>query len=335
MKALISFRPEQKKAPFLVTRLRKNIKGALELAGVGYVESLAACPDVTHILSPLELPLASDSLEDGVPYVVSALYCEEDEDGAFLEREKGGSLSLSSKAKKLLAEAKAIFVPSEFALYTLRSLGVDNRIDIVPPGVNLARFESNDPIEEEAFARYFRFSKGSKYVLSIGDFSHEEQILMLQKVANMAPNYRFFFVDVFRERNAKRFRKREKNLPKNVIVTSILDDNLYRSAMMGASAYLLFGDEIYNGLTIYECYASKVPLLAIGRSAQDDLVNNKLALYFENETDVAEYLLTLSRNENSSSIILGYEKALQGSLKRTGERIRNLYSDILGKKETL
>lgn len=334
MKVLISFRPERKSTPFEATRLRKNIKGALELSGVSYVENLAASPDIVHILSPFELDLAQECVEEGVPYLVSALYSEEDEDGSFLSGEEKGSVDLTPKAKKLLANAKAVLVPSRFAFYTLRGLGVQNPIEVVPPGVNLARFESLNAIEYASFARYFRFSVDSKFVLCIGRSLDENVFEGLKRLSNFAPNIRFFFIDVDYQKHEKRIKKIQKSLPKNVIVTPLLDDDLYRSALMGATAFLIFGSPAtYNELTTYEVFASKTPLVVVGGNMEDELVNRKTAYFADGLENAAEYLVTLSPNLSSSFIIDAYKKSEEGSLKKVGEKLLHIYQSVLSKEE--
>lgn len=334
MKVLISFRPEKKSAPFETTRLRKNIKGALELSGTNYVENIAASPDIAHILSPLETDLVQECLEENVPYVVSALYCEDDEDGAFLLNNKKGSVDLTSKAKKVLTNAKVILVPSQFAYYTLKALGISNRIEVVPPGVNLARFESLNAIEYAAFARYFRFSSDSKFVLGAGRFLDSNVIESVKKLSNYAPNIRFFFIDYDYQADEKKIRKIQKTLPKNVIVTSLLDDDLYRSALMGASAFLVFGGpSSYNEITLYEVFASKTPVLVIDGNMEDGLLNRKTAYFADNLEKTAEYLVTLSPSVSSSFIIDAYKKSEEGSLKKIGEKLVDIYRSVLSKEE--
>lgn len=334
MKVLISFRPEKKNVPFEATRLRKNIKGALELSGVNYVENLIVSPDIVHILSPLELDLAQECVEENVPYVVSALYSEDDEDGSFLLNEQKGSVDLTAKAKKVLSHAKVVLVPSQFALYTLRALGVQNRIEVVAPGVNLARFESLNAIEYAAFARYFRFSVDSKFVLSVGHFLDENVFEGLKKLANFVPNIRFFFIDVDYQKHEKKIKKIQKSLPKNVIITPLLDDDLYRSALMGAIAFLVFGGPTsYNELTLYEVFASKTPVVVVDGNMEDSLLNRKTAYFAGGLEKAAEYLVTLSPNVSSSFIIDAYKKSEEGSLKKVGEKLLGIYRSVLSKEE--
>ena len=61
MRILIHFDPGPSKDAFLGTRLRKNIKGALELQNIVWVDSIYAKADICHLLSPLDEALAKEA----------------------------------------------------------------------------------------------------------------------------------------------------------------------------------------------------------------------------------------------------------------------------------
>ena len=67
MRILIHFDPGPSKDAFLGARLRKNIKGALELQNIVWVDSIYAKADICHLLSPLDEALAKEAKEEGIP----------------------------------------------------------------------------------------------------------------------------------------------------------------------------------------------------------------------------------------------------------------------------
>lgn len=100
MRILIHFDPGPSKDAFLGTRLRKNIKGALELQNIVWVDSIYAKADVCHLLSPLDEALAKEAKEEGIPIVTSAFYTEDDPFASFLSRNVLGDYTLTLKGKK-------------------------------------------------------------------------------------------------------------------------------------------------------------------------------------------------------------------------------------------
>ena len=104
MKVLVEYSPGAHLDRYIATRLRKNIKGALELVGTSWVESMFAEPDVVHLISPDDESLAHDAKEQGATLVVSALYSEGDPGARFMSVDGEGFHSLRPKAERLLKE---------------------------------------------------------------------------------------------------------------------------------------------------------------------------------------------------------------------------------------
>ena len=85
MKILVSFNPGKKSENFEGVRLRKCIKGALEVADVPYTIYVGDNFDVAHFISPKEENKIDTIVANGIPVVVSALYCESDPAASWLE----------------------------------------------------------------------------------------------------------------------------------------------------------------------------------------------------------------------------------------------------------
>ena len=70
MKVLVSFQPNRKATDFEGVRLRKTIKGALEMVGVEYTTSIVEKHDVVHLISPEDENKLNDAKENNIPVVV-------------------------------------------------------------------------------------------------------------------------------------------------------------------------------------------------------------------------------------------------------------------------
>ena len=83
--------------------------------------------------------------------------------------------SLPQKSLKMLNEADLILVPSLSAKNLLFQCGFQSQnIEILTPGVNIARFEEIDPLEAQIFSRYFKLPKEAKYAMSVGDLDDKK-----------------------------------------------------------------------------------------------------------------------------------------------------------------
>ena len=127
MKILVRFVPGARNDIFEGTRLRKCIKGGLELNNIKWVESIFAEPDVCHFLSPIDEAKAHEAKAEGYPVVVSALYAESDPYCRYLERSPENFYSLPQKSLKMLNEADLILVPSVSAKTLLFQCGFQSQ----------------------------------------------------------------------------------------------------------------------------------------------------------------------------------------------------------------
>ena len=176
MRALIYFQPGNKYDNYEGTRMRKTIKGALEVMDMQYTSNIYDEYDVAHFISPDDESKMNLVLERGVPCVVSALFGEDDPTVSFLKyrRDKDGKriTTLRNRSLRMLNKATLVLVPSESAKRYLIENKVETPIEVCPPGVNLARFNFSRDDEKELFYRYFREDKNKKIVLAVGEYDN-------------------------------------------------------------------------------------------------------------------------------------------------------------------
>ena len=78
MKVLVYFQPNRKYDNYEGARMRKTIKGALEVVGATHTSNIYDDYDVAHFMSPEDESKLNIALERDVPVIVSALYGEDD-----------------------------------------------------------------------------------------------------------------------------------------------------------------------------------------------------------------------------------------------------------------
>lgn len=329
MKILIHFDPGVKKDIYEASRLRKNIKGALELNNIAWVNSIYDSPDACHILSPDDERFAREVKKDGIPLVVSALYCEGDPSASFTSRGIFDSeLSITSKAKKTLELADVILTPSSSAKNVLEKEFPLKEIKVITPGVNPLRFEKLDPIYEAGFRHYERFPQEVKYFITIGEYNDKKTLNSLRNLAILNPDYLFFFIGGDYGGKSSSLNKANKKNPKNLMFLPILPDDLYRSAISGAQGFIYFDTMSFSSLVCLEVLSSKTPIFAIG--ARDDA--NRITRSFINIDSVEMFSKTLSSitpPELEEAIMSGYRIAKENSLKNLGMTLKKIYDSLL------
>lgn len=88
MRIFISFQPRLKYDNFEGSRLRKSIKGALEVSSISYTSNIEEEFDIAHFISLDDEYLIHKCLSMHKPVVISALYCETDPVASFLTYKK-------------------------------------------------------------------------------------------------------------------------------------------------------------------------------------------------------------------------------------------------------
>jgi glycosyltransferase involved in cell wall biosynthesis len=332
MKALVYFNPGAKADNFVATRLRKNIKGSLELANVNWVESLFALPDLLHVLSPEDEAKVHDAKLDGLKVVVSALYSEIDPAARYFQKDPDGFFALKGKSERVLEGADLILVPSLGAKNLLIDGGIKNpHISILSPGVNMARFEKSDPVETGVVYRYLRFPSQDKFVISVGDYEDIDVVGSFSRVARACPKIRFFFVGPKHGIASETYLKKlNREASPNCHFLDLLEDDVFRSAMINASVYLSFPSPKNDQLVALEAMASKTQIICFGKPLLGDAVEEKKTAYcFFSPDKVAKAIESYCAGKLPPTIIEGYRKAKSCSLDKVGQQLKADYESLL------
>ena len=336
MKVLISFDPDKKLDNFEGSRLRKCIKGALESSNIDYTSDLKDDDyDVVHLLSYDDLSLEINALEEGKTVVVSALMCESDSSASFLDFDfNDGKIkyTLSNKALKFLNNASTILVPSNGAKQILLSYGVKSQIRVCLPGVNLNRFNFQKEEEKELFYRYFREDKNKKIVIANGSYDSIEGIGAFINAAKACPNAVFYFFGQSKSSlSAKsQINKLEKMSPKNAHFKEVVPDDIYRSALINASVFMLPCYRYGGVISILEALAAKCEVVIRSQDLLNDIIidgiNGRVGQFSETLVELCKGCLS---NTIKNTVTDGYNFVLKYSLNSVGEELKSIYEETL------
>ncbi|MCR4562808.1 MAG: glycosyltransferase [Bacilli bacterium] len=335
MKTYIYFNPGAKNDCFEGTRLRKNIKGAMEsTTNMVWIDSPYADYEILHLISPDDEVKGHEAKEDGKKLVVSALYTEGDPNARFFERNQTtGLYVLKPKAERLLEEADLVFVPDEACKKILTSANIKNpHIKILSPGVNLARFEKNDPLEKVTFYRYMRTPQNEFFVFSVLNYEDGEAITKINEIAEKLPKIRFFVVGLDHKGVPSNFllRRLNKKSPKNITYSPILEDDVYRSAMINASIFLHFSSPFGQPISSLEAMAAKCQIYVYGSNYDGGtLEKDKNCRLFKDEAELIAEIEKFSPSNKSGTIMSAYKMAKANSLASVGEQLKGYYETLL------
>ena len=338
MKVLVYFQPSPKHDNFEGARMRKTIKGALEVINVKYTSNIYDDYDVAHFMSPDDENKLNIALERKVPVIVSALFGEDDPSARFINsKSKDGkrTRTLKAKALRMLNKANLVLVPCESAKQFLIEAGVNKPIEIATPGVNLARFNFSREDEKELFYRYFREEENKKLVMAVGEYSNNmEGIHALINVAKKREDAIFYYIgcESFTA-NYGKAKKIIKNAPKNMHFKTIMPDDIYRSLLLNADVFMLPGYNLSGVISVEEAMAANCQLIVRKSAVFPDFLKNEETAY------IAEFSETLTSicldyldGKIKPTIEGAYDKVSSYNLENFGQQLFNYYSSLVTKE---
>ena len=341
MKILVTFQPNAKNYEFEGARVRKTIKGALEMANIEYTTRIVDTFDVVHLISYEDDNKANDAKENNIPLIVSALYSEDDPSASYLEyKNKDGnrSTSLKPRALKFLNKADVVLVPSNAGKELLIENGVTADIQICPLGVNTSRFDFSRDDEKDIFYRYFRENRSKKLVVALGEYDNNmDGISAFVNAAKKCPDVLFYYIgkeSVPGILKSFKLRRLISNSPKNVKFKSIIPDDVYRSALLNADIFMLPGYKKTGVVSLLDAMAAKCQLIVRQQAIFDDLLEDGKTAYL---AQYSETLTSLTKDyfdgKLKPTINAAYQSIAKQNLTNFGEKLRWFYQQQINIKK--
>ena len=336
MKAFVHFQPNPKFDNFEGARLRKSIKSALEVLDFPYTDSLMDDFDVAHFIYLEDDNVIEELKERNIPYIVSALYCEDDPCASYIEyKNKDGERTYTVKAKtiKFLNSATLVLVPNQPAKDILLAAGITSPVEICPTGVNFARFDFSRDDEKELFYRYFSCEQDKKIALAIGDCSDEiDGLGVIAKAAQICKDVNFYYLVKNEHGNkmGRKIRKAIKKLPHNVAFANLVPDDIYRSTLLNADVFLHPGYKPAGLISVYEAMAAKCQLIMRQQDILEGVCVDQQTAY------VAAYSETLAgiikdyfEGKLKPTINSAYKMVSKNDIKTFGKKIIEFYQEAI------
>ncbi|MFA6781102.1 MAG: glycosyltransferase [Bacilli bacterium] len=332
MKVFVHFQPRYLKDVYEGMRLRKNIKGALELTNIEIAKNSIDYYDVAHFLSIADEMKINDALELGKPVVFSALMCESDPVAKITETTRDGEVRLTNRALRILNKVDIVIVPNDTGAKFLADQGVNTKTIVLSPGVNIARFEKSDQLETELFYRYFRLNKSAKTVVAFGQYDSREEIRNTIEIAKLCPEYKFLYFGQGKHLLLLpgKIRHLLRRSPKNLKFNPIIPEDVYRSVMMNANVFLLINRRKYNAITMLDAIAAKCQIIGLGPIDYDAKVLARGYAYIANTLPaVAANINQFFNGELPSKAARAYSIAKSESLTEIGKQLEKIYTGLI------
>ena len=330
MKVFIHYQIASSRDVFEGSRLRKTLKGECECAGIEWVDSIYQKTDIAHFLSPRDDSFLLDTAWYQIPVVVSAFYAENDPCASFLDSKHPKEMKITTRSLHFLNKADLVLVPNEEMKELCLKQGVTTRVEVHEPSVSLVRFK-NAAAEEDIFPRYFSIRPNQKIVVSTGDYGDRYILNKLTDLAYCCPELDFYFFGSTRQVNSRlTIARLSRKSPSNLHFESLIQDDVFRSALSRADAYLVLDAVHPDCSSTLDAFASKTQVVALHKNPYNPfLVDGETAFVFEDIAGICQYLRSLYSKEAKSTIISEYAVAESHSLQVGAERLQKLYDSVL------
>lgn len=296
MKVLIHFDVNEKKKLFEAEQLKRHIIDACEKCNIEHVEKYDKSADIANFISlnTRSALLIRSYVERNVPTLLWMFYANTDADAEIIKTRKNGEKYIPKHRLTIINMMDAIIVPSNEAKLYLWKLKVRIPVFVVRNGVKDDYFTNIEKIGKEPFLRSFRIDENQKYVVSVIRMSkRRERLNLLNKLAKAAPMYNFYvFVSARKSISTKLIvRRLDYKTAKNLIVSPIVPEDVYRAALYGANFFYDTGDDKLGTMSLVEVIAANTAIIIDEEAAFSDILKEGSA-YFANRFEDVLYVLT-------------------------------------------
>ena len=335
MKVLVYFQPSPKLANCEGVRLRKKIKGALEINDFPYTTNVYDDYDVAHFMSTIDEKEIDIVKERNIPIVISALCAENDISASFLEyKNKDGQrlISIKPKTLKVLNKADLILVPTEDGASFLRENGVESEIRVCLPGNNISRFDFSREDEKELFYRYYKEDPRKPIIISFGEYNNNlEGLNTLCNAAKKHPEAMFYFVGYKDANKGLKFGDRRKisKAPKNVKCRENMPEDIYRSALMNAKILVVSSYKPAGVITLQDAMAAKCQIVARRSAIPFGLLEDGVTAYLaEFSETIASVISDCLDGKQQPTTEEAYKQIANRNLEVFGKELIKIYEEL-------
>lgn len=311
MKILIHFNVHRDKKLFEAEQLKRHIIAACEDCDITYVEKHEKNVSIANFISlnQSSINLIRFYVERSVPTLLWMFYANTDADAEIIKTRKNGEKYIPKKRLTLINMMDAIIVPSNEAKLYLWKLKVRIPVFVIRNGVKEGYYPNLEKIGKEPFLRHFRIDEKQKYVVSVVPINkRRDKLNLLNKLAKTTPNYNFYvFVSAKNTIFSKmKLRRLDRYSVKNLIVSPIVREDVYRAGLYGASYFLDSGDDKFGLMSLVEVIAAKTPIIIDKAAAFTDILQKESAYYATGYEEIRDVLSNGSANKEKTAVAARY-----------------------------
>lgn len=319
------------KAKFKAERIRKNIKAALIENNVSFNSNLNARGSIVHLIAPFPFSVIKQAKENEKQIVLSVFYTKEEHNNkSYVSVEQFFKQDFSKIVIDAFGAADKVLVPLEEYKEALISKGIEkDKIEIVTSGINLQIYKFLPETDMGLAKRYFSIGPETKIILSFVDYEDNEALDRLNAVALARPDSIVITIGTgkYKKPLFKRFSKNYKKQASNLILSSFIDINIYRSLLKNARVVLFMNSYLVDEVQILESLAAETQIIAYDKAMPRKYLQ-PFILHTDDLNDLNKMLFNYLDYKISSTVSDAYFFVENCDVKQLGERLKEIYNTL-------
>jgi glycosyltransferase involved in cell wall biosynthesis len=225
-----------------------------------------------------------------------------------------------------------VFAPSQSLAAMLGERGVRSRVEVVPTGVDLARFAAADG---GAFRRARDIPAEAIAVGHVGRLAAEKNLAFLAdalaKFAAVDPRVHVLIAGDGPEAPQIRARFGERGLGERLHLVGVLQGDPLAAAYRAMDVFAFASRTETQGLVLAEAMAAGVPVVAIEAAGASEVVRDRINGRLLSSENVEDFAAALAWVAGARETLRAGALATAGefSIDRTGERALGLYRELV------
>ena len=331
MKVLLYRKDEKVFAKSGVGRAMKHQVEALKLAGIDYTFSEKDNFDIVHLntISPSSYLMAKRARRKGKKVVYHGHSTEEDFRNSFLF---SNLLAPFFKIwlKICYKTGDIILTPTPYSKQLLEGYDLNRPIIDVSNGIDLQLF-ARDEAKIDDFRKFFNLSADDRVIVSVGHYFERKGLPDFIEVARHFPEYKFiWFGHTPTAVVTKNVRKAISQKPENVILPGYIDGRIIQGAYQAADMFFFPSNEETEGIVVLEALVARCHVVLRDIGVYDSWLEDGRNCYKGKSNQDFEVIIEkLMKNELQPTIEAGYKTAEERSLARIGEKLAQIYRDLI------
>lgn len=293
MKVLVYFPRKKFDVFFEGAMLENKIKKACKTFTV--VDKFSFDVDIANFinLEKASLKVIHQAISQSIPTLLWMFFANNDEHGRIIETKRDGTTFLSKGRLDTINMMDGVVVPTNEAKILLRRYGVRIPVFVINGAANINRVsELSTNGNDNIFRRYFRINAEQKYAFAVMNMKSKTHLAELNLLAAAVPEYLIYaFLSTGHSFiNQLKLRNLQNNTEKNLIIASLVPEDVYRTGLSNASYFLDLGTEKVSIMSLYEPMYLKIPIIAKKEAAFSELIDEERA-FIVNDFSGAAYVM--------------------------------------------